>query len=144
MALVQFFRQVQTFQYDSTRRFRGWLRRLVHSAWCDFAEGCRDRNRGKGGSDVLKALDSVAARDDLAEEVQKEHDRVTLRLAMGRVKARVEERTWQAFWLLSVEGLSGLEVVKRLGMRLGTAFAASSKVRRMIRREVELLESLEP
>jgi RNA polymerase sigma-70 factor (ECF subfamily) len=89
MALMQFFRQVHAFQYDSTRRFRGWLRRLVHSSWCDFVDGYRDWHRGRGGSGVLKRLDSFAARDDLAEEIQKEHDRIILRLAMKRVEARV-------------------------------------------------------
>jgi RNA polymerase sigma-70 factor (ECF subfamily) len=140
IVLIQFFRQIRRFQYDSSRRFRGWLRRLVHAAWCDFVDGRRDWHRGKGGSGVLNGLDSIAARDNLAEEIEKEYDRSTLRLAMQRVEQRVEPKTWQAFWLLNVEDLSGEEAVARLGMRLGTTYAASSKVRRLIRQEVHRLE----
>lgn len=141
IVLMQFFRQVQRFQYDSSRRFRGWLRRLVHSAWCDFVDGRRDWHRGNGGSGVSNGLDSIAARDELAEEMQKEYDQNNLRTAMQRVELRVEPKTWQAFWLLNIDDLTGEEAAARLGMRLGTTYAASSKVRRLIREEVLALES---
>jgi RNA polymerase sigma-70 factor (ECF subfamily) len=141
MVLLEFFRQIQRFQYDSSRRFRGWLRRLVHSVWCDFVEGRRDWDKAQGGSAVLHQLDSIAARDDLTEQIQKEHDRSILRLAMQRVEQRVEPKTWKAFWLLNIEELSGDDVVARLGMRLGSTYAASSKVRRLIRQEVRRMES---
>jgi hypothetical protein len=60
---------------------------------------------------------------------------------MQRVEARVEPKTWKAFWFLNVQGLSGPDVAARLGMRLGTTYAASCKARRMIRLEVRRLES---
>ncbi len=141
LVLIQFWRQVQRFQYDPSRPFRGWLRTLVHSAWCDFVEGRRGWQQGMGGSGVLSHLESIAARDDLAAEMDQEYKRDLLRLAMRRVQERVEPKTWQAFWLLNFEGLSGEEAVARVGMRLGSTYAASSKVRRLIREEVGRLES---
>jgi DNA-directed RNA polymerase specialized sigma24 family protein len=54
---------------------------------------------------------------------------------MQRVEVRVEQQTWQAFWLMNVEGLPGEEVANRLGMKLGSTYAACSKVRRLIREE---------
>jgi RNA polymerase sigma-70 factor (ECF subfamily) len=141
MVLIQFYRQIPRFQYDSSRRFRGWLRRLVHAAFCDLAERRRAWHQGKGGSGVTAMLNSLAARDELAEQIEKEHDRAILRLAMERVQARVQPQTWRAFWLLNVDGLSGQDVAASVGMRQGTAYAASSKVRRMIHAEVQRLES---
>jgi RNA polymerase sigma factor (sigma-70 family) len=141
MVLIQFWRQIRRFEYDPSRRFRGWLRTLVHAAWCDLKQGRRDWHQGMGGSGAFDRLDSIAARDDLAARIEEEYDRDLLRLAMQRVRDRVEPRTWEAFWLLNLEGLSGEEAVARLGMRLGSTFAASSKVRRLIRQEVRWLES---
>ena len=91
----------------------------------------------------MERLDSIAARDDLAEQIEKEYDCGILRLAMQRVEQRVEPKTWQAFWLLNVEDLSGEEAALRIAMRLGTTYAASCKVRRLIRQEIHRLESNE-
>lgn len=134
--LIQFARQIRRFRYDPSRRFRGWLRTLTHAAWCDFVERDRAWHRGQGGSASMARWETVAARDDLIAGLEEEYDRELMELAMERVRVRVEPRTWQAFWLLNVERLSGKEVASRLGMRLGTTFAASAKVRRMIRQEV--------
>jgi len=141
LVLIQFWRQIGRFRYDPSRRFRGWLRTLVHAAWCDFIEGRREWHQATGGSGVLSHLESIAARDDLAAAMDEEYDRELLRLAMKRIQDRVHTKTWQAFWLLNFEGLTGQEAVARLGMRLGSTFAASSKVRRLIRDEVRRLES---
>jgi RNA polymerase sigma-70 factor (ECF subfamily) len=141
MVMIQFWRKIQRFQYDPSRRFRGWLRTLVHSVWCDFLEGRRQGQQGLGGSEDYNGLESIAARDDLAARLEEEYDRELLRIAMERVQKRVEARTWQAFELLNLEGMTGGEAAARLGMRLGSTFAASSKVRRLIRQEVQRLES---
>jgi RNA polymerase sigma-70 factor (ECF subfamily) len=47
--------------------------------------------------------------------------------------------TWEAFRLLAVEGLSGKEVAEQLGMNVGAAIVARSKVSRMIREELAKL-----
>jgi RNA polymerase sigma-70 factor (ECF subfamily) len=141
--LIQFARQIHRFHYDPSRRFRGWLRKLTHSAWCDFVERNQDWYRLRVGGDSLACLETIAARDDLLATIEKEYDRQLLQEAMDRVRARVEPRTWQAFWLLNVERLSGKQAADELGMRLGTAFAASAKVRRMIRQEVRHAEPAE-
>lgn len=144
MVLIQFHRQIRRFRYDPSRRFRGWLRTLVHAAWCDFVERRRGWHQGVGGSGAFDLLESVAARDDLAAQMEEEYDRELLRRAMERVEGRVEPRTWQAFRLLDLEGLSGEEAAARLGMRLGSTYAAGSKVRRMIRDEIRRTEAGEP
>lgn len=73
--------------------------------------------------------------DDLSRLIEAEYAREVLRVAMGRIRGRVEPHTWEAFRLLNVEGLSGKATAARLGMRLGSAYAASARVRRLVRED---------
>jgi RNA polymerase sigma factor (sigma-70 family) len=139
--MVQLSRQFGSFQYDSSRRFRGWLRVVAHASWCEFLERRRMWDQGVGGEDASNSIDSIAARDDLTDLIEKEFAHEVLNRAMLRVEVRVERQTWQAFWMMSVEGRPGQEVANRLGMKLGSTYAACSKVRRLIREETRRDES---
>ncbi len=134
--LMQFLRRSGTFEYDRDRRFRGWLRSVAHTSWCRFVERRRRGNQGVGGDSALGRIESIEARDNLVDLIEREHAKESLRQAMDRIQRRVQPQTWQAFYLLNVEGLSGEEAAGRLGMRLGSTYAASSKVRRLIREEL--------
>ena len=57
-----------------------------------------------------------------------------------RIRRRVEPQTWQAFELLALQRLSGDDGAARLGMPVGSLFAARSKVQRMLREEIARLE----
>lgn len=141
--LMDFLRRSRGFQYDDSRRFRGWLRSVVHTSWCELM---RSRARvgwvNLGGSMI--EIGSIEARDDLAEFLDREEACERLEEAMQRVRDRVEPRTWEAFWLLNMEGLPGVEAASRVGMRLGSTYAASSKVRRMIGEEMGRREAVRP
>jgi RNA polymerase sigma factor (sigma-70 family) len=134
--LLRFLRRAEKFDYDRSRRFRGWLRALAHSTWYEFVKRRREGNRGLGG-DAEGPIGSIEARDAIADFIETEYAREVLRCAMERVRVRVEPRTWEAFRLLNIEMLSGEETATRLGMKLGSAFAASAKVRRLVREELE-------
>jgi DNA-directed RNA polymerase specialized sigma24 family protein len=104
----------------------------------------RNWNQGIGGEAAGGRFDSIAARNDLSDLIEREYAQERLRGAMERVRSRVEPQTWQAFLLLNMERLSGEEAAGRLGMRLGSTYAASSKVRRLIREEVLREEPVSP
>jgi RNA polymerase sigma-70 factor (ECF subfamily) len=108
----------------------------------------RERQRhsagyGSGDTGVLRQLHAVPAPDDpavegLSQELagQVERDQ-RLHEACERVRRRVEEHTWQAFWLTTVEGEPAAEVAQRLGMAKGAVSVAKHRVIKMIRLEVE-------
>jgi RNA polymerase sigma-70 factor (ECF subfamily) len=52
--------------------------------------------KGSGESAVHDLLDSVEARDELARRLEETFDQELLELAAASVRARVEERTWEA------------------------------------------------
>ncbi|MFO0949866.1 MAG: sigma-70 family RNA polymerase sigma factor [Isosphaeraceae bacterium] len=137
--LVTLYRKVGRFRDEPPQRFRGWLRTVVHATWCDWVERRTSWARA-GGGNGLGPIGEPVARDELADLIERRHDQERFDLAAGRVRARVSERTWDAFRLIAVEGLSGQEAADRLGMKLGSTFAAKAKVQRLIRDEVAALE----
>jgi RNA polymerase sigma-70 factor (ECF subfamily) len=138
--LAELARQMQRFRYDPAGRFRSWLKTLTHRAWCDFLGARRRVVAGSGDSAVLQLIDSVPAQDDLAAILEDEFDLELLERAMEQVRRRVQPHTWEAFRLMAIESLSGDEAAMRLGMKVGAVYVARSKVQKMIRQALELLD----
>lgn len=89
---------------------------------------------------MLELLESVPAREQLVDRLERQFDQELLQLAMQRVRDRVEPQTWLVFELLAVQQLSGVEVAQRTGMKIATAFATRSKVQRLLRTEIDTLK----
>ena len=138
--LVRFWRMSGKFRYDPERRFRSYLRRMVHSAVSDWSEARRADRDATGGDELRKVLDLAPAREDLAARIEEAFDTELLALAMGEVEARVKPRTWEAFRLLAVDGCAGAEVAARLQMDVNHVYVARFQVQRMIRDTVTRLE----
>jgi RNA polymerase sigma factor (sigma-70 family) len=133
--LVRLAEKMRSFQYDPARSFRAYLKTLAHYAWCDLLASRRKPGAGSGDSAVAEMLQSVEARDDLVRRLLEDHDREALARIMPAVRERVEPRTWEAFRLTALEGLSGAEAAERLGLKVATVFKARSKVQQMLREE---------
>ena len=140
--LIKLVERMSTFEYDGSRSFRAYLKTLTHYAVCDSVKAHIKPGQGAGGSDVIKTIESVEARDDLARLLEDQFDHELMSEAMKRVSNRVEPRTWRAFELLTIDGLSGSEVASRLEMKVATVFVSKSKVLKMLREEVALLEQI--
>lgn len=139
--LLKMATRLPEFEYDPARSFRGWLKTVTHNVWHDVDMKNRRPGRGSGDSGAFQKLDEVAARDTLAQCLESAYDEELLREAMGRVRLRVEPRTWEAFRLLAIEGKSGAEVAELLGMKLATVYVARSKVQRHLRDEIARLDA---
>jgi RNA polymerase sigma-70 factor (ECF subfamily) len=141
--LLQLVQKLRSFQYDPGRSFRAWLKTLVHHAWQDFLARRGRAGLGSGDSAVWQDLQTVEARDDLERQLEELFDREVLEEAMARVRRRVAPHTWEAFRLLTFEGLSGAEVAPRVGMQVTMVYVAKSKVQKLLREEIERLEGRE-
>jgi RNA polymerase sigma-70 factor (ECF subfamily) len=140
IVLAKLAQKLADFQYDPSRRFRGWLKTLAYHALSDYLEARRRPGEGSGGDDVAQVLDSLAARDDLVRQLTEEFDRELLEEAMRRVQLRVPAHHWEVFRLTALENLSGAEVADRLGMKVATVFTTRSKVQKQVQEEVRRLE----
>jgi len=139
--MLQLAKQMQTFEYDRSRRFRSWLKTIAWRSWVDFLKA-QNRNVVRPSSlELLEKLDTLEARDDLMLRLEDEANREILEIAVGRVRSRVKESTFEAFRLMTFEGLTGVEVSQKLDMQVGSVFVAKSRVDKMISDEVVLLES---
>ncbi|OJW26086.1 MAG: RNA polymerase subunit sigma [Planctomycetales bacterium 71-10] len=139
--LARLASRLRSFEYDPSRSFRAYVKTVAHFAWCDLIESRkRPGAGGSGDSIVLDQLNALEARDDLQARLVEAFDHELLEEATARVRLRVEPRTWEAFHLTAVEGLSGAEAAGRTGMSVAAVFKAKSKVQKMLREEVRRLE----
>jgi RNA polymerase sigma-70 factor (ECF subfamily) len=138
--LLKLAGRLRSFEYDPTRRFRGFLRVVAQGVWVDLLSAGRREVPGSGDSAVEAALGSAPARDDLAARLEAAYDRELLDLATQRVQARVEPHTWSAFRLTALEGRSGAEAAAVLGLPVPAVFVAKSRVQKMLREEVARLD----
>ncbi len=138
--LLRFWREASRFQYDPARRFRAYLRRITEAALHDWQAGLAIGVQGQGGTRVLKFLEALPAREDLITRLEQAFDQELFERAKVEVQARVEPRTWAAFELLAVQGLSGQEVSDKVGLSVNQTYVARNRVQRMLRETVDQLE----
>ena len=136
--------KLRTFVYDPSRGFRAWLKLLTRHAWSDFLAERRRPGAGSGDSGMLDQLHSVAARDDLERRLEETFDLELFEIDKTRVRTRVAPRTWEAFELTAIEGLSGAEAAQRLGMQVAAVFMAKSNVKKMIQEQIDLQDRAGP
>ena len=136
--------RLRTFAYDPEQGFRNWLYVVAQRAWQEFLEARRRHPAGTGDSRVERLLDTVEAREDLLKRLEEQFDHELLKIAMARVRQRVEPPTWEAFRLTAQELLPAAEAAERLGLSAPTIFVYRSRVQRMLRDELTLLEGKEP
>jgi RNA polymerase sigma-70 factor (ECF subfamily) len=139
--LLKLLRAMESFRYDATQRFRAWLKTVTHHAWQDWVRSRRRIVVG-GESSLYDALESIAARDDLAAWMEGAYEQELLDQALVRVRPRVQEQTWEAFRLTTYEGLSGAEVATRLGMAITSVYKAKSNIQKLLEAEVTYLEGV--
>jgi RNA polymerase sigma factor (sigma-70 family) len=139
---IDLARRMRSFRYDPGRTFRGWLRRLCQSRAIDLL-----RKKKANAVEWLEDQPAASLLQDPAdgfdaEEAVTSERPLLLRLAeeiQDGVRRRVDERTWQVFWTVAVEGQSVREASEAVGMSYYAAFAARKRVGRMLRDEGQRL-----
>ena len=125
-------RKLPEFQYDTGGSFRNWLRTVTLNK-------LRERWRRPGARTLIDA----AAVADVAEagpsEVFEDEDyrRALVARALQLIRGEFSELTWRAFERYVVAGRDAAEVATELGVRLGTVYAAKSRVVTRLRLEVQ-------
>jgi RNA polymerase sigma factor (sigma-70 family) len=134
---------METFIYDPSKSFRGWLKTLTHHAWRDLVDERRRDGLGSGDSSMREFFESIEAGDDLVQHLEHEFRRELMDRAMVLVRPRVAPRTWDAFRLTALEGCSGAAAAARLDMKVAHVYVAKSEIKLMIQDEIRKLEGIE-
>jgi RNA polymerase sigma-70 factor (ECF subfamily) len=131
---------LSTFHHDRPGdSFRGWL-------WTITQNKIHDRLRRQKG--LPEAQGGTDAQMRLAQVPEPPPDPSTSGVANGRacaldqrvvelVRAGVEERTWEAFWQVVVEGRAAAEVAEELGISVQAVHNAKYRIRRRLQQEVD-------
>jgi RNA polymerase sigma-70 factor (ECF subfamily) len=132
---------IQAFRKDRPGdTFRHWLRAITRNKVRDhFRRGARQA-QAAGGTDAQVYFSQLAAPPEEADEGGA-HDeegevRQLLRAALEQIRGQVHPQTWQAFWMVVVEGKTPEEVGQELAMRPGTVRVAKSRVLSRLRSEL--------
>jgi RNA polymerase sigma factor (sigma-70 family) len=130
----------KTWNYDSRRgRFRGWLYTVTRNRLHDFL-ACRARREQAGGDSRTQALLGELPAPD-AEEAswEREYRQQVFHQAAERVREAFNEASWRAFWLTAVEGKSGEETARVLGLSVGAVYVARSRILARLKQQISLL-----
>jgi RNA polymerase sigma-70 factor (ECF subfamily) len=133
---------VGRLDYDPRRgTFRGWLFTVVRNELRDFLGRRRRQVQGSGDTGVQQALnEQPAPGGGPEEEWDRAYERRLFTWAAEQVRAGVQSTTWQAFWQTAVEGKSGQEVAKALGMSVAAVYLAKSRVMARLKEQIQQLQ----
>jgi len=135
--LAVVFRELPRFQHNRRAgAFRSWLREILVHRLRNFWRSRQYRPVAPGGSDIQRRLDELADRtSELSRLWNLQHDEQVVRRLLASVQPRVEAATWKAFCRQMIDGIPALDVSGELNISVASAYAAKSRVLRMLRQE---------
>ena len=130
--------KLPTFSYDSSKSFRGWLRRITINKSIDLLRKVnRDPELAESGE-----LRNAFVEDNVAVLSEQEYKSFLLRRALEIMKSEFDESKWKACWMTTVEGKKAEVVANELGITVNSVYLARSRILRRLREElVGLIES---
>jgi RNA polymerase sigma-70 factor (ECF subfamily) len=138
--LLKLFQQLPRYHHDPARgQFRGWLKAVVNNALTDFWRRQRGRPErgGVGGTAFLEQLGCLAspeAADELSGVIEDQAQSTAAEL-LERVRAKLKETTWQAFYQTMVEQRPAGDVAEELKLSIASVYKANYRVKQMLLQE---------
>jgi RNA polymerase sigma factor (sigma-70 family) len=133
---------ISRLEYDPRRgTFRSWLFTVVRNKFRNYLSNKTRKQMTSGGSSVQELLEAQPDRvDALEEQWDHEYDQRVFNWAVDRVKGGFTEKTWQAFWQVSVEGKNARDVAANVGISVGAVYIAKSRVLARLKEQIQLLQ----
>jgi RNA polymerase sigma-70 factor (ECF subfamily) len=133
-------RSAGRLDYDPKRgSFRGWLFTVVRNKLRDFLARRKNPGQGTGDTGAHELLQQQPAPEVEAEALwSQEYERRLFAWAAEQVRSQVQEPTWHAFWQTAVDGKSGKEVAKSLGMTVAAVYLCKGRVMAKLKEQIRL------
>lgn len=140
VVLTAVARSVNTWDPDRRQgKFRNWLYSVAKNAACNLVRRGAGKQRGTGGTSFIARLEALAGRDPAETQFEIEYRREVFRRAAQIVERDVAPQTWRLFQRTVVEEEPIAAVARDLGLSLGAAYTARSRVLARLKKEVERL-----
>jgi RNA polymerase sigma-70 factor (ECF subfamily) len=123
-------RKLPEFHYRPGGSFRNWLRVVVVNKW---RERQRRRSREIGG----QVLEDHSTPDVATAFEENEYRRQLIERGLQLIEPEFSATAWAAFREHVVNDRGAAEVAAELGIRVGTVYAAKSRVLSRLRRELD-------
>jgi RNA polymerase sigma-70 factor (ECF subfamily) len=128
--LILLMRKLPVFEYDPRQSFRAWLLTVTQNKWREI---CRRRQPlANEGPDTLA---EVAAKET-ADIDEAEYREQLIQQALRLLRHEFPASTWAAFEQYVLAGRDADEVAAGLGVKVGTVYAAKSRVLARLRAEL--------
>ncbi|HEY7423280.1 MAG TPA: sigma-70 family RNA polymerase sigma factor [Gemmataceae bacterium] len=121
---------IRRLDYDPKRgTFRGWLFTVVRNKLRDFLAAQKRPGRATGDADAQRQLQELPAREeDQSAWWDQEYERRVFVWAAEQVRGAFSESTWRAFWQTAIEGKTGPQAARTLGMSVAAVYLAKGRV----------------
>jgi RNA polymerase sigma-70 factor (ECF subfamily) len=116
--------------------FRGWLWVITRHKLGHWIRRQRSREQAAGGTDAQRRLQAAALPDEGSDSAVADGAGGAAglyRRALQLIRAEFEERSWEAFRRLVLEGQRPADVAADLGMTRGAVYVTKSRILRRLR-----------
>jgi RNA polymerase sigma-70 factor (ECF subfamily) len=121
--------------------FRAWLLRIARNLAINALTRPKHKLLVTGNSDMAFWLTQQPdPNGEAVSEFDLEYRRELFRWSAEQVRTEIAERTWQAFWLSTIEEQPIAAVAKQLDMSIGSVYIARSRVMARLREVVRRSE----
>jgi RNA polymerase sigma-70 factor (ECF subfamily) len=114
--------------------FRGWLWTIARHKLIDLGRKRQGEPVAAGGTDARKFIETIPEHEPPEDTGVQENQ--LLHRALEQIRPEFEERTWRAFWRMTVDGHSAADVGRDLGLAANAVHQAKFRVLRRLRQEM--------
>jgi RNA polymerase sigma factor (sigma-70 family) len=134
--MLKVFERRDVYQYDPARgRFRDWLGTVVRHQIAEYRRRPANRLRAIGGDCTAGVLEQATDDDAADAEWNAAFERSLLVALLDAVRREINARSYLAFELVSLEGMSGSKAARLTGLTRNAVYKACKRV---VQRLVEL------
>ena len=142
--LLKLFHALPKHEHDPTRGlFRSWLKTVVENAIRDYRAARSRQVVGVSGLDWSQVGDPHDTIEELSTAIEARAGSQAQDV-LSRVRARVEEKSWQAFFQTAIEHRPAMQVARELGLAVATVYKHTYRVKQKLLEEYQNVFRVNP